>query len=146
MRAFFTRRKPPRQTRNSSWHPSSHRNNLLLLSQALVPNLLLASCSPSLLCIDKMEGWGRLTWMISKNLPGFDIVRFVFPGTIIRWNIVVVTVFLPFSCSKIDEKRGGQIAWIKEHRHFQTQIPEVTLPGSVILSKSLHSLSLFPHL
>lgn len=48
--------------------------------------------------------------MISKNLPGFDIVRFVFPGTIIRWNIVVVTVFLPFSCSKIDEKRGGQIA------------------------------------
>ena len=34
----------------------------------------------------------------------------VLVGTIIRWNIVVVTVFLPFSCSKIDEKRGGQIA------------------------------------
>ena len=47
--------------------------------------------------------------MISKNLPGFDIVRFVFCGTIIRWNIVVVTVFLPFNCSEIDEKRGGQI-------------------------------------
>ena len=48
--------------------------------------------------------------MISKNLPGFDIVRFVFPRTIIRWNIVVVTVFVHFSCSEIDEKRGGQIA------------------------------------
>lgn len=124
MRAlFFTRRKPPRQTRNSSWHPHSHRNSLLLLSQALVPNLLLAPCAPSLLCIDKMEGWGRLTWMISKNLPGFDIVRFVFPRTIIRWNIVVVTVFVPFSCSEIDEKRGGQIAWIKEHKTFPDSNP-----------------------
>lgn len=50
-------------------------------------------------------------------------MRFVFCGTIIRWNIVVVTVFLPFNCSEIDEKRGGQITWIKEHKTFPDSNP-----------------------